>query len=286
MVIVKLIIILGIILSTPAIIAAQSDNSTARPERAVSFEGPKVTLRIIDPEEKIMVWSNLRLGILVESRGAQYGVDDIRLAVPTDLALKYRGSQRNDNETDMISIGDTFELAPGQSKPFLIELKAKPFRELGASFLAVLTFTPTKEIMVAKVNYKGEQDEPLESFHQLEINVKAHPLGMYAGAVLGAFLSALLILLISIQKEPDRKLTRLVQLVGGFFFSFVIGVVATAIAILIFQTTSDFTFPVAIKVRDFYGGVLLGLFGEKVALSLYQRLSNGNGPKPVNQSVV
>jgi hypothetical protein len=285
MVIIKLIVIVivGLIFSTSTIIPAQSDNSTGGPEGVGSSEGPKVTLSIIEPEEKTMVWSDLRLKILMESGDAQYGVNEISLAIPWGLALKYYGSKKNDNETDMVSLGEPFELAPGQSKPFLIELKAKSIRELGAGFLSVLTYTPRKEIMVAEIKYTGQLEEPVESFHQLEINVKAHPLGMYAGAVLGAFLSSLLTLLIGIQKGPDRRFSHLVQLIGSSFFSFVIGVVATAIAILIFQTTSDFSFPVAIKVRDFYGGVLLGLFGEKVALSLYQRLSNGNPTISGNQ---
>jgi hypothetical protein len=283
MVIVKLIVIVGLILSTPAIIPAQSDNATAGPKGVVYSEGPKVTLSVIDAEEKTMVWSNLRIKVLVESRDAQYGVNEISLAVPRDLALKYYDNRKDDNEMDMVSVGEPFDLAPRQSKPFLIELKAKSIRELGAGFLSVLTYTPRKEIMVAKIKYTGQFEEPVESFHQLEINVKAHPLGMYAGAVLGAFLSSLLTLLISFQKGSDRKFSHLVQLIGSSLFSFVIGVVATAIAILIFQTTSDFSFPVAIKVRDFYGGVLLGLFGEKVALSLYQRLSNGNPAISGNQ---
>jgi hypothetical protein len=47
--------------------------------------------------------------------------------------------------------------------------------------------------------------------------------------------------------------------------------VASAIAILTFQTTSDFDFALY-NVKDFYGGFLLGLFGNIVASSVYNRI--------------
>ena len=49
---------------------------------------------------------------------------------------------------------------------------------------------------------------------------------------------------------------------------------ATAIAVLVFQTTSDIDFTVSVKVHDFYGGVLLGLFGETIAAAIYERITS------------
>jgi hypothetical protein len=52
---------------------------------------------------------------------------------------------------------------------------------------------------------------------------------------------------------------------------FIRGSLATGIAILIFQTASDVDFAVSVTVHDFYGGALLGFFGDKVAVTIYKR---------------
>lgn len=52
---------------------------------------------------------------------------------------------------------------------------------------------------------------------------------------------------------------------------FIRGSLAAGIAILVFQTTSDVNFAVAVTVHDFYGGALLGFFGDKVAATIYNR---------------
>ena len=61
--------------------------------------------------------------------------------------------------------------------------------------------------------------------------------------------------------------------VNQFTIRLLRGVAATTIPVLVLQQTdSDITLPINVSVHDFYGGVILGLFGDKVGEAIIKKI--------------
>jgi hypothetical protein len=86
----------------------------------------------------------------------------------------------------------------------------------------------------------------------LPVQVSPHPSAMYAGALLGALLAAVLVEVY--RRRSNNGTTRTdggtePHVASRIFWRFVRGSVAASIAIFIFQTTSDFKFSLTITVH-------------------------------------
>jgi hypothetical protein len=118
-----------------------------------------------------------------------------------------------------------------------------------------------------------------------QVKIDPTPVGMYVGALVGLFLGSLFLLIFQLDPlsspqsagAASRKTAPLVRLsddhrlLADFFFRVARGMVATALAVLLFQTTSNLNF-ITIAIHDFYGGVLLGLFADKIGRTIYDNM--------------
>jgi len=236
---------------------------------------PEVLLSLIEGDEKPTVWRPFRLqfSILAGSLPSGIGVSSLKLSVPRAAGLTvYCKDLQSDGTVNLLT--EALQLrTQGERREFApIELSREPLTELKTRLLSVLTYRPRKEVFVATMVYEGLADRRVGTkTTKLVVSMSPHPLGMYAGAVLGSLLAALFLVLY--RSEPpsgsDRtgsgstwKTTH--PVFYKFMLRFLRGTVATAIAVLVFQTTSDLALPISIAVQDFYGGVILGLFGDQV----------------------
>jgi hypothetical protein len=194
------------------------------------------------------------------------------------MALQGKGNKNEidiENAVRQLSEGEQIVYPP-------ITVNAKELSDMWGILFQTITFRPRKEVFVGTLRYQRLSDQKVEDTEaNLSVEVKANPAGMYCGALVGALLAAILTVILPLKKQLDklrhdsseentinaRSLTR--QLVTRFL----IGAVATLVAILLFQTTTDIKFPISISVQDFYGGVLLGLFGMKVFEAISARLA-------------
>ncbi len=190
-----------------------------------------------------------------------------------------------------ISAEDIQLVEDGQSwRSEVIELQKKNFLNMGYEFLSIMTYIPRDELFLATLKYRDSDDPEGSNYYEdkgLSLHINTHPLGMFIGAVLGAFLIATLNILMTVRNgsyidEHEENSTIRLTL-GNFSLSVLTGVVASGIAILVFQSTSNIDFAIAVTVKDFYGGVLLGLFGEKVAQSIYNRVKNPDSNQEESQ---
>jgi hypothetical protein len=237
---------------------------------------PEVILSLVDPDEKVSVWQNLRLQFSLTSGSlpSGIGVKSISLSVPSAMALSSEGGK--------------VQIIPGRFEPFVlkepgerldlepVEIVRKGFWESEFSLFSVLAYRPRKEVFVATLTYEGLADRKLGTkTARLELNAIAHPLGMYAGAILGSFLAAVFLILPPLRATPPSaadapspESASPLQRLRDFVIRLVRGTVVTGMAVLILQTTAEFALPINITVHDFYGGVLIGLFGDRVAAAI------------------
>jgi len=257
-----LALVLLLFVIEPSVVAQPEEPSSL--QTAISPVEPHLEFTLVDPDARVRAWQEVRLVVTIYSGGSPngIGIDSLALSIPKSLGLRVAGSPRDsenviETPSELRTPGARIELPP-------VELEGKPLRELGFSrVLGLLTYRAGKESIVAVLRYK-KLDDPVQQIQtkRLDLNVSGHPFGMYAGAIVGAFLVGLFLAITSRPPNVARS----------FLLRFVRGSVATAIAVLVLQTTSDVHFPVTVTVEDFYGGVLLGLFGDQVAQTIQQRI--------------
>lgn len=296
-------LVLSIALGFPVPATAQSPATTtgrsqpsaavvpaATPGTQTATTEPQIVMALVDPDEKVVVWRSLRFqfSIINGSHPSGIGIKSFRLSIPPAIGMEVAGKKsRPDGTVDLMPNAVDIR-TPGERQDLTpVELKGKPITELKGQFLSLLTYSPRKEVFVATLEYEGLADRITHTkTSKLEVKVEAHPLGMYAGAVLGALLVAIFTLLPRPANPPEPPPAKaggnddpppqppsppLSARVQNALIRFIRGSLATGIAILIFQTASDVDFAVSVTVHDFYGGALLGFFGDKVAVTIYKR---------------
>ena len=267
--------------ASPPAPGAQASSAAPATQQSVSAE-PQVLLVLVDPDEKVYVWGTMRVqfSIVNGSVPSGIGAKSLRLSIPSALAIGPPGVSTIEllpKPVDLRVPGERRDFAPA-------ELRGSSFRELPWwRVLASLAYRPRKEVVFATLEYEGLSDrKPGTRTARLVVNVAAHPLGMYAGAVAGSFLGALFLLLYRFFNGAANAgagapaavgPASLGAAIGESLLRFARGIVTTAIALFfIFQTNSELSLPINITIQDFYGGVILGLFGDKVGAAIVKRL--------------
>lgn len=147
--------------------------------------------------------------------------------------------------------------------------------------LGLLTYRPEKEAIMGELSYFdiNKADNSFRSVvNVLELDGAANPLGLFAGAIVGTFLGAIFVTLFRVQKAVENLpthevrdiLTIIGKELGRAVFIFLKATVAAGIVILVLQSTSGVKFPIEVSVNDFYGGLVMGLIGERVASGVYE----------------
>lgn len=252
----------------------QSSDSSKQP----GYTKPILTLTLVDPDEPIVAWRNVRLECAVVSGNLRPGIGilAITISLPPAMALQGKGDKNEvdiDNAVGRLSEGEQVIYPP-------ITVNAKRSSDIWSILFQTITFRPRKEVFVGTLRYQTIANQKIEETEaKLSVEVKANPTGMYCGALVGAFLSAVLTIVYPLKQhldKPDHQNSENTftarSVLQQLATRFLIGAVATLVAILLFQTTTDIKFPVSISVQDFYGGVLLGLFGMKVFEAISARL--------------
>lgn len=250
---------------------------------------PEVILSIPD-NASVTSWRNLRLQytIVNGTYKSGIGVNSLTISVPSNLAVTSSTLSRA-SDGSLKAIASGFQMRdPGERRDCPpIELRAKYWAEVRSQLFSLLTYRGQKETIVATLEYQflDRPDAVSTKTTRLEINIVPNPAGVYAGALVGALLIALLIpanrLATQLGRSGKAQFHVRAEL-ETFAARFGRGMFASAIAVLLLQTTSDFNFPISVGVQDFYGGVLIGLLGDKVAEQIlnYTRRASGQGGTP------
>lgn len=249
-----------------------------------TFSGPQVVVGLVDPAEKIFVWRDVRLQLAIINGNSPTGVESITISVPRRTAWATDRNNNSESCIDCVIIRtEPFELkSPGEKRDLgTVYVHAAEWKTLRDEYLAFLYYRPRKEVFLVNLNYRPLADASGASRVQstrLDINVAAHPVGMYLGALFGVVLATALVWCYRATKEVSGQAAHALPSQSplnsrsAWWLRLIRGALASLIAILLFQTTSDISFPITVTVHDFYGGVLLGLFGDKVAESIWTKI--------------
>lgn len=247
-------------------------------------EEPHLDIALADPNTRVRVWENLRLLVTVHSGGKDIYIDSLTLAIPESLGLGVAGSVKKGKSKNTIKIQPPELLRLGTwMEP--VELEGPGLNEMTFwKEFGLLTYRASKETFVAVLQYRTWNKKPSGIVQQktarLDLNASGHPLGMYAGAITGAFLVALFLTITSRHSSSSHSGSA-----RSFGRNFLRGGVATAIAVLVLQTTTDNRFPISVSIEDFYGGVLLGLFGDQLAQTIQKRIGHRKGGQPTGDGI-
>ncbi len=290
-----------VLLSCPA--TAGSAEEVKSP--TTTFSGPQVVASFVDPAEKIFVWRDVRLQLAIINGNSPIGVESITISVPRRTGWATDKDSNSEPCIDCVNIRtEPFDLRnPGEKRDLgIVYVRPAEWKALRDEYLAFLFYRPRKEAFLVNLNYRPLAEASGASRVQstrLDVNVAAHPLGMYLGALFGVVLATALVWCYRATKavssgqaaqpqtpqptstqplqapnvQPVQASTQTTPNPGSpWWLRLIRGALASLIAILLFQTTSDISFPITVTVHDFYGGVLLGLFGDKVAESIWTKI--------------
>jgi hypothetical protein len=250
--------------------------------------GPEITLTLVDPNQKVYSWRNLRLQFAIVNGTLQsgIGVNSLVLSLPSSMAVTSDHLSRT-SDGSLKLLESAFQMrAAGERRDFPpVELRGKYVSEMWGELKSILTYRGQKEAIVATLEYLplGAQSAQTKTV-RLDVPVLPNPIGIYIGALIGAFLAALLIpihrftmqaIAVDQSKPIDFPFPR--EFVC-FIARYLRGVVGGAIAVLLLQTTSDFSFPISVGVQDFYGGVLLGILADQVSEQILKRITPSSEP--------
>jgi hypothetical protein len=259
-------------------LAGQASPSSGTGSQAGAVTEPEVLLAPVDPDEKFFVWRRQRLQYTVVNGSAPsgIGVRSLRVSVPPALGLRAATGTLPNGQVELVP--EAFQLrAPAERREFPpLELKAAPLGELGLGAFSLMTYRPRKEVFNATLEYERLTDGTAGSRSvKLVLPVAAHPFAMYLGAIFGSLLTALYFILPPMRPAKPRDATDPPlpsYPVRDLIVRFVRGALVMGIAVFLLQTSTDIALPITITVHDFSGGVLLGLFGDKVGEVISKKL--------------
>lgn len=105
------------------------------------------------------------------------------------------------------------------------------------------------------------------------------PAAVICGGILGALLLTLFTRLYPLLRAQPKDIEETTKdLVWSMFASCLMGAILAMLIIAITRATSSITLPVAIKVEDFVGGLMVGMFSHVLAPWLAEKLSVPGAP--------
>jgi len=267
---------LGLAVLLWALVPAAAAGQAEAPAPGGGMWEPEVLLAPVDPEEGFSAWRGLRLRYAVVNGAAPagIGVKSLKLSVPPALGVRAAGPAPRAGGLELIP--EAFQLrSPRERRDFPpVELAPARLRELGWGIVSVMLYRPRKELFAATLEYEQLADGGVASRSAiLVVPVAAHPLAMYLGAVLGSLLAALYFALPPLRRgkeapAPAPGASSLRELA----IRFVRGALVMGLAVFLLQMTQDLALPIKVTVHDFSGGVLLGLFGDRVGEAIGRKL--------------
>lgn len=138
-----------------------------------------------------------------------------------------------------------------------------------------LTLSPAKYQLLAVAHFRTTGDPPQVHYARSILALPLRPTiwQIVMGAGFGALLLALFLGSSDYQDAEARKASQVSgkTMRKGVFVSWAVGWLAASIVIFMTHRMRDAGFPIAITVNDFYGGIVLGLFGFLFSRTLRER---------------
>lgn len=289
--------------------AADSDDSPA--VRSISAgSGPQLLARIVDGAQDFDEWHELEIELSVTTDGSRYLVRRLRVLPSDEVEPECSDIQRM-GRLVLPAQGTTvlppleLEVSERQRNAWLKRLLQRQHRRYvvlalelqrldaapAGSVASTMPLLAPATLSAAQARCPdafGPDDQQYEwLFATLPVLIDTPPWSMHVGAVIGAVLSTLFVFLSARKGETadtaagSERRPRLQELPGELLLTSL----ACLIAVMLLQSTSSAAageagLPLQVAVKDFYGGLLIGLFGRQIVGFVRRRLSNDPGTMP------
>ncbi|WP_370307636.1 hypothetical protein [Sinimarinibacterium flocculans] len=278
-----------------AAVAAAAEEGPIEDDTVREPASPRVLLG--DEDEKVFLtsWARQALKVVVVNGVAQlrYVSVCVDLSPETDLVVRNarKCTTSGDTSGELLHEGEPFRLRyEEERRTFSVDLAPARISSIG-HFLSVATARAGSTRVRIKLTYYDElegESIPEVQTYEFPIQVRSRLSFQMIGACCGSFVSAFFLVLIRLRNKlepvvngqaqqdapragpaPAGSSTRM--LVVHSILSWAIAATATCILIALAPFTTAVSFPVALEVRDFVGGGILGLFGQLISVDLAKK---------------
>lgn len=288
--------------------AAGADDSPAVRSTSVG-SGPQLLARIVDGAQDFDEWHELEIELSVATDDSRYLVRRLRVLPSDEVEPECSDIQRMGRlvlpaQATTVLPPLELEVSERQRNAWLKRLLQRQHRRYvvlalelqrldaapagsagGAPLIAPATLGAAQARCPDAFGPDDQQYEWL--FATLPVLIDTPPWSMHVGAVLGAVLSTLFVFLSARKGEPadpapgGERRPQPQDLPGELLLTSL----ACLIAVMLLQSTSSAAageagLPLQVAVKDFYGGLLIGLFGRQIVGFVRRRLSSDPGTMP------
>lgn len=279
--------------------------------------GPQLLARIVDGAQDFDEWHELEIELSVGTDGARYLVRRLRVLPSDEVEPDCADVQRMGRlvlPAQATTVLPPLELkvSERQRSSWLTRLLQRQHRRYVVLAIELQRLDPAATTAIAPAAHPvpadpaglqtavpaalaapaqrcpdtvGPDDQQYEwLFATLPVLIDTPPWSMHAGAVCGAVLSTLFAF-VSARRGDDPAPGRPPRRSPGALFSEIfMTTLACLIAVVLLQSTSSSAageagLPLQVAVKDFYGGLLIGLFGRQIVGFVRRRL-NGETDAP------
>lgn len=238
--------------------------------------GVQVSLRLERPEGN-SINDPMSFQLVVDNSTAdRFTVEKITVTPPTAMR-RVRGSGRQLQEPvglDVYGSNQTYSLRPGSRNEYEIQLDGVRAKWTDAvSFF----FLPGEYQLRYEVTLKDSGDNLLTIPGQARVELTPPLNAVLRGGVLGALLLTVFLGVYRLQhwlRRGDFSGLLRLGLVSSarLTLRFVVGSVVAFIVILLLNRSTDLPIPITVEVKDYMGGLVIGLFSHQLGDIVYEKL--------------
>lgn len=231
---------------------------------------PQITAEVVDSSDQPRIWGTFRMKVLIKNTTDSEGVaiNSVTVVKPPLICIDDISNNRTDVSLTHLQ----------QKSEFEFEFKPCDGATYFKNFFDILFYRPRIETFMVNIKYHSLADRNERTADTIFFPVKfgASKLSILLGSILGAFCSSLFIVLYDERQRrqanpPSQQPFH--QLSSDIFFRSLRAAVTLLILIPLLFVTSDIKLPLTIAIEDFWGGFALGLFVDKLAVTLYEKLT-------------
>ena len=229
-------------------------------------QGPNVAVTVMQRSKAVTAAFDVRL-LVTNLTEVDLFVKKIHLIMPADFVTSRRGQR---SVMDYRLLGEV-QLKPGTQRAFAFQIPEFP-PPLWPGNFGLLAFTPGDYQLQAVVTYRVPSQVDTDSMQLVPISLEPPLSSLLWGGAFGAVVLAAFVATYRWKRREEPARAILTEAVA----TALAGAVCAVVALLLLYRFEGLELPITISVRDFFGGVVVGLFSYKIGEVLYKQLWGGS----------
>lgn len=261
-----------------ALAATTASNDKAQAATTASFEErPSMRIEIYQYDKSIT--SSLDIDIILTNiHQKAFKIVKIKIFYPENLkALRISCPEQNSEQSKIClkeTIDDGETLYSGSERTYRVNVPSAQLHFYKYLYESdALLFIPNQYLVRVEVEYTLTTEDKFLRFvsGKVDLSLETPLSSIIRGGILGALLLAIFIPIYRFIYDKINIKESLLQ----FLTLLISGSVISTIAILLLQRLANLALPITISVKDYLGGMVVGLFSYKIGYILYKQLIIG-----------